>query len=175
MIDRSRCPRRLPGVLLSALAVLLAAAPTSADEAARAALRHAEDHVALTLHATGVQIYECRAGAAGALEWAFQAPEADLFLDGERVGHHFAGPTWEFRDGSRITGKVVAKADGARAGDIPWLRLAVASHAGAGAFGNIDTVIRADTEGGFVGGACVAAGAVTRAPYRADYLFIGKP
>ena len=44
--------------------------------------------------AKGVQIYECRAkkDQPGAYEWAFVAPEADLFdAGGKKIGKHYAG------------------------------------------------------------------------------------
>ncbi len=65
----------------------------------------ANQTLALTLDARGVQIYECRAvaGDPAKYEWAFKAPEADLFdAQGRKVGRHYAGPTWELADGSKV-------------------------------------------------------------------------
>ena len=129
----------------------------------------------MSLHAVGVQIYECRADAGGPLEWALKAPQAELFLGDEPVARHYAGPTWECRDGSRITGTVLASADAGDAGSIPWLRLSVTSHAGEGAFSSIGSVLRIDTQGGQISGRCEEAGALKTAPYQADYLFIRRP
>lgn len=67
-----------------------------------------------TLTARGVQIYECRAKKDDpqAAEWAFVAPEAQLFdVQSQRVGKHYAGPQWEHLDGSKIAGSVKARAD----------------------------------------------------------------
>ena len=58
----------------------------------------ANESLAMIVPAKGVQIYECRAkkDQAGAYEWVFVAPEADLFdARGNRIGRHYAGPHWE--------------------------------------------------------------------------------
>ena len=65
----------------------------------------ANESLALIVPAKGVQIYECRARKdhVGEYEWAFVAPEADLFdARGNRIGRHYAGPHWESTDGSKI-------------------------------------------------------------------------
>ncbi|GEP08313.1 hypothetical protein MGN01_01580 [Methylobacterium gnaphalii] len=126
----------------------------------------------LTTTATGVQVYECKAGPAGSLEWAFKEPRADLFVGREKVIRHFAGPSWEHSDGSRIVGKVSAKQDAPAAADIPWLRLAVASRAGSGVLSEATAVLRIDTHGGVKSGACDQAGAVSEVPYTATYAFV---
>jgi hypothetical protein len=50
-----------------------------------------------TVTARGVQIYECRArGDSTGAEWAFVAPEADLYDEqGRPAGKHYAGPSWD--------------------------------------------------------------------------------
>jgi hypothetical protein len=66
----------------------------------------ANESLAMIAAAKGVQIYECRArkDQAGGYEWAFVAPEADLFdARGNRAGRHYAGPHWEATDGSKVT------------------------------------------------------------------------
>src|SRR3981081_3416095 len=72
------------------------------------------ESLATIVPAKGVQIYECRAkkDQAGGYEWAFVAPEADLF-DGRanRIGRHYAGPHWESNDGSKILGAVKERAN----------------------------------------------------------------
>jgi hypothetical protein len=72
----------------------------------------------VTLHAEGAQLYECKPDAgnrpeAGALTWQFREPIATLILDGKSVGRHYAGPSWEYFDGSAVKGKVTASAPGA--------------------------------------------------------------
>lgn len=72
--------------------------------------------VVLTVHAAGAQVYDCKAGK---LAWQFREPIATLIENGKTVGRHYAGPTWEHVDGSRVVGKVVAKARGATSKDVP--------------------------------------------------------
>ena len=66
----------------------------------------------LTLHAEGAQVYECKTSADGALAWVFREPIATLFSDGKTVGRHYAGPNWEYSDGSAVVGQVVGTAPG---------------------------------------------------------------
>src|ERR1700761_5550900 len=62
----------------------------------------------ITLHAEGAQLYECKpdSGKPGALTWQFREPIATLIRDGKSVGQHYAGPTWDYHDGSSVKGKV---------------------------------------------------------------------
>ena len=87
--------------------------------------------VVLQVHAAGAQIYECKADANGRTTWQFREPIASLFLDGKTVGRHYAGPSWEVQ-GSTIVGRAVGKTPGARAEDIPWLKLEVTDRHGEG-------------------------------------------
>jgi Protein of unknown function (DUF3455) len=128
-----------------------------------------------TVAATGVQIYECRRAKDGSLAWNFVAPEASL-LDarGQRVGSHGAGPFWQAQDGSRIVGRVLARADAPVAGAIPWLLLETHSTGAPGAYSAITHVQRLNT----LGGAAPAAPCTTdhigqsaRIDYTADYRF----
>jgi hypothetical protein len=65
--------------------------------------------------ANGVQIYVCRVKGA-ANEWAFKAPEAKLVdAEGRPFAKHYAGPTWEAPDGSKVVGKVLANQRRSRA------------------------------------------------------------
>ncbi|MEH2533003.1 hypothetical protein V1274_004012 [Bradyrhizobium sp. AZCC 1614] len=128
----------------------------------------------LTLHAEGAQVYECKTGADGTLGWVFREPIATLFLDGKTVGRHYAGPNWEYSDGSAVVGQVVGTAPGQVAMDIPWLKLAVASRRGNGVLSPVTTVQRINTVGGRVNGACYKAGAYESVPYSADYVFLRK-
>jgi len=58
--------------------------------------------------AKGVQRYVCTVKG-GANEWGFKAPEAELIDAGGRpFAKHYAGPTWEAPDGSKIVGKILA-------------------------------------------------------------------
>jgi len=63
--------------------------------------------VFLVGHAVGVQIYSCNATSNG-LVWGFVAPRAILYNDhGKLIITHFAGPTWQAKDGSRVVGRLV--------------------------------------------------------------------
>jgi hypothetical protein len=133
-----------------------------------------DEKLVLKVHAEGAQVYECKAGPAGALIWQFREPVATLFSEGKTVGRHFAGPSWEATDNSAIIGKVVGKAPGATAKDIPWLKLDVAEHRGEGLMKPVTTVQRLETHGGGFEGACTQAGAFHAEPYAADYVFLQK-
>lgn len=124
------------------------------------------------VHAAGLQIYECKADAAGKSSWQFREPLATLMSDGKTVGRHFAGPGWEFDDGSRIAGKVAAQAPGASDKDIPVLRLDVIKHYGSGDLSKVDTVQRLNTKGGVFSGSCDTIGDLHLEPYSADYVFL---
>jgi hypothetical protein len=120
--------------------------------------------------AKGVQIYVCTAKGGG--EWAFKAPEAELIdAQGGPFAKHYAGPTWEAPDGSKIVGKILASEPAPQTGAIPWLLLSVES-SGSGVLGGARFVQRVNTSGG-VGptGACPTAGTERRVEYMADYIF----
>lgn|SRR5205809_392563 len=128
------------------------------------------------LRARGVQIYECRAKKddPAALEWAFVAPEAELFdTNGKPVGHHGAGPHWQAADGSKIVGTVKARADAPQPGAIPWLLLTARSVAGDGTFSRVTSVQRVATVGGVApadGCSSATLGKTGRVAYTADYV-----
>lgn len=132
---------------------------------------------AQTLAARGVQIYECRAAAEpySPTKWTLVAPEAELFDgDGKRVGRHFAGPHWEADDGSRIVGRVKARADAPQRGAIAWLLMSTTSVGALGRFSGVTQVQRIHTVGGMAPTAACTAGAhgdPVRVPYSADYVF----
>ena len=130
--------------------------------------------VMLTLHAEGAQVYECKTGADGTLAWVFREPIATLLSDGKTVGRHYAGPNWEYSDGSAVVGQVVGTAPGQVAMDIPWLKLGVASRRGSGVLSPVTTVQRINTVGGKLNGACYKAGTYESVPYSADYVFLRK-
>jgi hypothetical protein len=120
--------------------------------------------------AKGVQIYICTAKGGGN-EWAFKAPEATLTdSDGKISVKHYAGPSWEAPDGSKIVGKAIANEPAPKPGAIPWLLLSAES-SGNGMFAGARFVQRVNTSGG-VGptGACVRPGAEERVDYTADYI-----
>jgi Protein of unknown function (DUF3455) len=154
------------------------ASPAKEADDAPAPLRVAAGEVLIQrVHAAGVQIYRCSADKADAarFEWQFQAPEADLFdRAGRKIGKHYAGPTWEANDGSRVTGEVVARADSPDPNSVPWLLLRAKSSAGDGMFGSVLFIQRLRTAGGkapTTGCDQSSAGNEARTPYTAEYRF----
>ncbi len=136
--------------------------------------------VLLRAQASGVQIYTCHAmssdgRAAQTYGWVFKAPEANLSgSDGGKVGRHYAGPTWEAADGSKIVGGLLASTSAP--GNIPWLLLAAKSTTGHGLFSNVTYVERVFTSGGTApqsGADAAHAGTQVRVPYTATYIFYG--
>jgi len=158
----------LPGAAFGPWAGTAAAQPIPDAIAAKG------ETVMLTLHAAGAQIYDCKAGEAGRLAWQFREPIATLIADGKTVGRHYAGPTWEHVDGSRVVGKPVGRANGATAGDVPWLKLEVSERHGPGLLAAATAIQRINTSGGQQDGPCETAGAVLAVPYAADYVFLRK-
>jgi Protein of unknown function (DUF3455) len=121
--------------------------------------------------AKGVQIYVCHVKGT-ANEWDFKAPEAELVdAQGRPFAKHYAGPSWEAPDGSKIVGKVLANEPAPKAGAIPWLLLSTEPPA-SGILAGVRFVQRVNTSGG-VGpvGACPTAGIEQRVDYTADYIF----
>lgn len=142
----------------------------------------AGEQLTLEAHATGVQIYECKAGKddPSRFEWVFKAPEADLFdSSGKKIGKHYAGPTWESIDGSKVVGEMKAKDPGPDPNAIPWLLLSAKSTMGKGAFGQTQAIQRLHTVGGKApadGCTQAQAGTQTRVPYKATYdFYVAKP
>jgi hypothetical protein len=148
-----------------------AAAAQQVPEALRAP---AEEHMVLQVHAKGDQIYSCKVDGAQA-GWTLKAPDAQLFdKDGKVFGKHFAGPSWQANDGSRVVGKAAANVPSPDANSIPWLLVKVVSHEGEGVLTPVTFIQRVNTKGGKapVSG-CDAghAGQEVRVAYSTDYLF----
>jgi len=138
--------------------------------------------LSLETHAAGVQIYECGASKTdpARFEWVFKAPEADLFDgDGKKIGKHYAGPTWESNDGSKVIGEVKARDNGPDASAIPWLLLRAKSTSGKGVFSQILSIQRLATAGGKApaeGCDQAQSGKEARIAYKARYYFFAaKP
>ena len=137
----------------------------------------AEESLAMIVPAEGVQIYECRASKAQSVgyEWAFVGPEADLFdTSGMKIGRHYAGPSWESFDGSKIVGSVIQSVAAPEEGAIAWLLLGAKSVGPEGTFSDVSSVRRVHTTGGIApasGCSETAAGTRARVPYTADYYF----
>jgi hypothetical protein len=126
----------------------------------------------------GVQIYHCMATVAdpGKFAWSLTAPKADLTNeDGEKIAKHYAGPTWEANDGSKVVGELPPNtAPAPRPGAILWLLLKAKANEGTGTFAKVTYIQRVDTEGGVAPDAgCDQAHVDTeaRVDYKANYYF----
>jgi Protein of unknown function (DUF3455) len=171
-------------VLVSGLAACNTVMPGSAPAPAQAvalpsALQPAaNERPAFTVHARGVQIYACAAAEGAAPAWSFVAPEATLFQSASSdtvMGSHGAGPFWQAADGSKVVGKVKARADAPSAAAIPWLLLTTTSTGGPGRMAGATSVQRIHTAGGVApAGGCASkddVGKQARVPYTSDYVF----
>jgi hypothetical protein len=119
--------------------------------------------------AAGDQIYTCD-GA----NWVLTRPDAKLLDEsGKQIGSHFAGPTWEWADGSRVIGRPVANAT-PDPDSIPWLLLTATDHQGDGVLAHVSSIQRLSTKGGKApAGGCDVAhkGHESRSHYTAEYYF----
>jgi hypothetical protein len=132
----------------------------------------------LHLYAKGIQIYRCVQDQKDTtrFSWVFVAPAADLYASADYKilkGKHYAGPTWEGTDGSKVIGKKLQQADAADTAAVPWLLLSAGSVTGSGTFSGTTYIQRINTHGGKL--PVVAAdsylGEEIKVPYTAEYLF----
>lgn len=153
---------------------MIFAATAGAQQVPEALRAPVEEQLMLQVHAKGHQIYFCKVDGPQPL-WTLKAPDAQLFdKDGKAFGKHFAGPSWEASDGSRVVGKAAANAPSPDADSIPWLLVKVVSHAGEGVLTPVTSIQRINTKGGKAPASGCDAGRVgqeVRVPYSADYLF----
>lgn len=116
---------------------------------------------------------------ANPIQWVLKAPQADLFdAANQKIGTHYAGPTWESTDGSKVVGTKIASAASPTSGNIPWLLLQAKSTSGMGVFTKVTYVQRLDTQGGVApADGCDAGhlGAESPVSYEANYVFYGAP
>ena len=120
----------------------------------------------------GVQIYTCNG-----VVWSSAVPRADLFDDhGKLIIKHFAGPSWQAKDGSKAVGTVVDKVIPDESA-IPWVLLSAKTTPGADGDRLVDTTFiqRLFTVGGLQPPAAdcnaATAGTVVESPYTAEYVF----
>jgi len=128
----------------------------------------------VTAHAVGVQVYECKPKKddPSQLEWVLKGPDAELLdAGGQKIGKHYAGPTWEANDGSKVVAAVTAKDPGPDSTAVPWLLLGAKSNEGTGTFAQVVNVQRLETVGGKAPDGACEAGKEVRVPYRAKYVF----
>jgi Protein of unknown function (DUF3455) len=171
--------RPLLAALLVALLALPGALPAAAGESRPGSgdvppeLRPPEgQQLVLRAIGKGSQNYVCDQATG---RWTFRDPTATLNRHGRAIGIHYAGPTWELFDGSRVraVAKVNLPAPNPTA-DIPWLLLQSTEHAGSGVLSTVDYIQRLHTRGGVApnGGACDPASDETvGVPYTAVYRF----
>jgi hypothetical protein len=132
----------------------------------------------LTLKAAGSLNYECRPrpGMAGAYGWVLAAPDARLLhWTGLGIGRHYAGPTWSHRDGSRVSGKLVAASPAGEARLPIQLYEAVATQ-GDGELAGVTYIQRLNATGGEPTAPCGPSliGRGHRVDFSADFLFYKK-
>ncbi|NOT63702.1 MAG: DUF3455 domain-containing protein [Acidobacteria bacterium] len=135
------------------------------------ALKPPSDQVAMfRLYAAGTQNYRWNGTT-----WIFVEPVATLYADAKyhnKVGMHYAGPTWETNFGTKVTAaRVTACTPEATA--IPWLLLQVNKTDGPGGILTATTYIqRINTKGGLMPTAPGAiVGATAEVPYTTEYIF----
>lgn len=93
---------------------------------------------------------------------------------GKKIGRHYAGPTWEATDGSKVVGEFKNRAPSTDANAIPWLLLAGKKHEGYGIFSRVTSIQRLETVGGKApaeGCDQSSQGKELRVPYTAVYYF----
>ena len=167
----------LAATALSACATRGVAPPSFNQAALPADVQVPAGHgVAFETTAAGDITYECRAGrTASTHEWVFVGPDAGLRdRRGQRSGRYWGPPaTWEFMDGSKVTGTQLAVAP-AGSGNIPLQLVKAQPAPGAGQAQGLTHIQRVHTRGGVAPTAACGAGHVGArqvVSYEADYIF----
>ena len=128
-----------------------------------------DSRIAFRLYAVGVQVYRWNGTA-----WTFVEPVATLYADDNyriKAGTHYAGPTWEGIDGSKVVGARLADCSPDPA-SIPWLLLHEVSTDGQGIFSTVTYIQRVNTKGGLAPTAPgTQIGAIAQIPYTTEYNF----
>jgi len=134
----------------------------------------------LTAKAKGVQIYRSVADTDGHFKWMFEAPLAQLTdAHGKLALYHYAGPSWEAPDGSKIARDtatpVISVPAPHAATDVPWLLAKVTADPAPGSLASVGFVQRLETHGGQAPLAPpVRADTRVGVPYTAIYKFFAK-
>ena len=128
----------------------------------------------LLVHAKGEQIYQCTNNK-GVTSWQLQAPNAQLFdTENHFVGTHTVGPKWDYKDGSRVLGRVLKKVEMNPDSAIAWVLLEAIEHHGDGVLANTRFIQRVNTRGGLPPMSVCNSnhlGTETPVAYSADYIF----
>lgn len=166
--------RGFPSATLLVAATIVLIFSAAAQQVPQQLQPPAGQQLLLQAHAKGDQIYTCIEDVTQ-YTWALKAPDAKLFdKDGKPFGKHFAGPSWEANNGSRVTGSAVANVPSSDASSIPWLLVQVVGHEGTGVLSRVAFIQRLNTKGGKApSSGCdeAHAGQELRVPYSADYMF----
>lgn len=119
-------------------------------------------------YAEGVQIYTWNGAS-----WGASIPEAILYdADGNVVGIHYGGPTWESNSGSKVMAAVVPPRATVDPASIPWLLLKATIAEGPGILARTSYIHRVNTAGGNAPATPGEfPGQVVRVPYTAEYFF----
>ena len=120
-------------------------------------------------YAIGIQIYHW---SAALNTWGASTPSAVLFdSDGNVVGTHYAGPTWESNSGSSVRGVRISSSTPDSTA-IPWLLLQASPQTDNGIFAPTTYIQRVNTVGGKAPSrAGVSDGEEFDSPYAAEYFF----
>lgn len=174
-ITLSTITRRLTAIALVAIGLVANAYATDnrAPEVPNGIKVEAGHRVHFHTFAAGYQVYVATETAPGVLNWVFKAPEAVLFdNDGNVVGIHYAGPTWETSSGSfvkavRVNGVTVDPTA------IQWLLLKATVSSGPGVLDGTTFIQRVNTVGGVAPASAAGAqiGEELRVPYTTEYYF----
>jgi hypothetical protein len=154
--------RRTITLALACCSILLVQAqqPASSVEAP------AGSELLLSATGDGSQIYTCADG-----HWTLKAPDARLVDEqGQVIGRHFAGPTWQLKDGSEVKGKLIATRPAEDASSVPWLLLQAVPGSGSGRLAKVVYIRRTETHGGAAPVQACGSGE-ERVPYTAKYSF----
>lgn len=141
----------------------------------------------LVLHtyAKGVQVYVSTPDPKDTSHyiWTFKEPRANLYADStyhQLIGRHYfdaaKNPTWEDRDGSKVTGAKVQQANAPDALSIPWLLLKATITSGTGTLTSARFIQRIYTKGGKAPATAdsLHKGQAVEVPYAAEYLFYAE-
>lgn len=160
--------------------LLIAAFPVLAQQSPEipASLQVPAGHtLKFSARAQGYQIYQCAQDKADPklYTWNFTGPQADLTDNlGNKVLTHYAGPTWEAKDGSKSVGTVKANEKSPDPDAIPWLLLEAKATGPVGTMNNVKYVQRLQTSGGKApvdGCKAETVGALKNVAYMAQYYF----
>ncbi|WP_179221709.1 DUF3455 domain-containing protein [Inquilinus limosus] len=162
--------------------LLLAALPAAAAPAP-ALQSPADARLLFIAKASGVQIYRS-ADTGGALHWELEAPLARLTgprlsgQDGRVTIYHYAGPSWEAADGSKVArdpAVPMVSAPSADPADIPALLITVAADPASGVLAGVSYVERLAAHGGAAPATPpVRPGTRIGVPYTATYAFFAR-